>query len=187
MPSSPSYRAKRRALLVTANEVHVEAGSTVAAAGTRSYWCDKTLRGCWSWELGLGLRWCVWQHGARASLCHWARLGMHVTPRPGEVDTWQPPRALVWDPVFQAPFKDSQGLWYPLSNNLIYYMRKKNHKTKLSFCQKFGRTPSIIRWSPCPRKTIYNSSPTMGSQLLTVLNLHTYSSDQTTTSEEIKT
>ena len=33
-----------------------------------------------------------------------------VTPRPRKrVDTWQPPRALKWDPVSQAPFKDSQG------------------------------------------------------------------------------
>ena len=33
-----------------------------------------------------------------------------VTPRPRKrVDTWQLPRALKWDPVFQAPFKDSQG------------------------------------------------------------------------------
>ena len=35
-----------------------------------------------------------------------------VTPRPGEVDTWQSPRALEWVPVSQAPSKDSQGLWY---------------------------------------------------------------------------
>ena len=37
-------------------------------------------------------------------------MGDVVTPRPGEVDKWQPPRALEWVPVFQAPFKDSQGI-----------------------------------------------------------------------------
>ena len=33
-----------------------------------------------------------------------------VTPRPGEVDTWQSPHALEWVSVSQAPSKDSQGL-----------------------------------------------------------------------------
>ena len=30
-------------------------------------------------------------------------------PDPKRVDMWQPPRALEWDPVSQAPFKNSQG------------------------------------------------------------------------------
>ena len=31
-------------------------------------------------------------------------------PDPKRVDTWQPPRALEWDPVSQAPSKNSQGI-----------------------------------------------------------------------------
>ena len=40
-------------------------------------------------------------------------LGYDVTPRPGEVDTWQSPRALEWILVSQDPSKDSQGTWHP--------------------------------------------------------------------------
>ena len=34
----------------------------------------------------------------------------YVTPRPGEVDTWQPSHTLEWVLVSQAPFKDSQSI-----------------------------------------------------------------------------
>ena len=31
-------------------------------------------------------------------------------PDPERIDTWQPSRVLEWDPVSQAPSKDSQGI-----------------------------------------------------------------------------
>ena len=51
----------------------------------------------------------------------WQRLENHlenrspdtnkiVTPQPEKVNTWQPPHALEWVPIFQAPSKDSQGI-----------------------------------------------------------------------------
>ena len=40
-------------------------------------------------------------------------LGTECHTRPGEIDTWQPPRALEWVLVFRNPFKDSQGTRHP--------------------------------------------------------------------------
>ena len=44
-------------------------------------------------------------------------------PDPEGVDTWQPPRALEWDPIFPGPIKDPQGLCYPIKDNLIHYLQ----------------------------------------------------------------
>ena len=80
----------------------------------------------------------------------------------GRADTWQPSRALEWDPVSQVPSKDSQGpkisTRYKL--NLPIKINKSNN---LSFCQNFDRTPPTIWESPCPKKTIYNAIPSMGN------------------------
>ena len=40
-------------------------------------------------------------------VCGTHASGHVVTPRFGEVDIWQSPRALEWVPISQTPFKDS--------------------------------------------------------------------------------
>ena len=40
------------------------------------------------------------------------KKNVHVTPQPGKVDTWQPPRIFEWVPVFRNSFKGPQDIWY---------------------------------------------------------------------------
>ena len=59
-------------------------------------------------------------------MLHAFHLWLLSRPDPGRADTWQPSRALEWDPVSQAPSKDSQGLGYTLAMNLPHHLRFNN-------------------------------------------------------------
>ena len=93
-----------------------------------------------------------------------------VTPQPGKrVDTWQPPRALDWNPVSQAPFKDSQGQKM-FTHSEFKIPTERKYKTILNYYRNFDSTPSIIRKSPCPKKTIIPHSHQWETNSLTFLD-----------------
>ena len=78
-----------------------------------------------------------------------------VTPRPGEVDTCQPLRALKWGPVSLGSIQGLARLMISqLNNKTVYYLRCQSIYKYTNFCRKFGRTPFKIQVTPCSRKIV---------------------------------
>ena len=126
----------------------------------------------------------TWLMGAVLGRALWGCRS--VTPRPEKgrhVATAARPRV---GPSFPSSIQGLASIMISTHYELKISLEKK-YLTILNYYRNFDRTPSITRESPCPKKTVYTTFPSMGNHQSNSPRYHTYPSDQTATSEESKT